>query len=297
MSIAAMFVPATVSLALATATVGMQTPPARTGLHFVAAATNSYDVEYVAPPNLPGNYVLFVGEVMELRISLGNRGDVDQTVTIGEVPIGRAVLTRGLRIPAGGSVPRVLVQPVGRVIDGQNVSTVNWEGELHVPSRGTLEFPATVVVPDDGPPGLYEFETVPGFAATTAPIVPLGTGLRFELRRALSSEDRVEMVRRRMRQSFNRGDLAGAEEAADKLLTMYPSSSAAYQLKGEVAEERGQRQRAISQYQRALELLSSGQDKLWLAHAPTELATRRIDALTRTIESASRVAPVVDKHQ
>jgi hypothetical protein len=161
----------------------------------------------------------------------------------------------------------------------ENCATV-----LSVP-RGTVTFGGIIATSPTTVPGVYELVITPKHE-TSAKLNRLATIVRYEVRRASTSADEIEIMRRQMMREFHNDNVAAAQAAANALVVKYPRSAAACRVKGLLASTRGDRKDAIDWLSKARELLASGRDELAHAHsndlyrALTEL-TQHIDALTK----------------
>lgn len=288
------------SLAIVATTVvadGMQQQrPDDGGLYFSVLVADYYDVEYLQAPTAPARYVVFRGERLALLASVGNRGSVDEDLEIGQIPVEGGIGVEGLGLPPGSAVPRIIIDPQGRQESRGAAVDAMWGAAVRVPSRGEVKFRAHIDVPETAPSGVYELQFTPRFSGRTTAIVPLAHILRFEVRSGGTFEERVEIVRRRMFRHYNHEDFAAAEADADALLEMYPTSWVAYEVKGRAAGVREDLQRAVSAYQRARELLTQGEDRLWLAQAPQNKVKDALDLLTDRIQSVGKAVTIKDKH-
>jgi predicted RNA polymerase sigma factor len=88
-----------------------------------------------------------------------------------------------------------------------------------------------------------------------------------------------------MVRAYEHDDASTAQAASESLLRLYPSSSQAYQIKGEIARRSGRTQEAAAAFDRAVALIQSGADKLYLQHASLETVERTVQGLTRTSDS------------
>ena len=266
-----------------TAATQAQAPPR---LHFVAAFTDYYQAEYVALPEPPARHVIFEGEAIDLRMSIGNRGATDQGLNTQNLSIENAFALSMLEQPPGSGSMRLVPLTRGEIMSVERkTATVEWSQQLEVPAQSSLTFAASIVPEHPVLPGQYALRILPRLAGTAEPINPLGTILRFELRRVESLGDRAELVRRRMVRAYEHDDASTAQAASESLLRLYPSSWQAYQIKGEIARRSGRTQEAVAAFDRAVALIQSGADKLYLQHASLETVERKVQGLTRTSDS------------
>jgi predicted RNA polymerase sigma factor len=69
---------------------------------------------------------------------------------------------------------------------------------------------------------------------------------------------------------------------------VYPSSALAYQVRAELAERREEMQQAVESYRRAIELLTTKQDQLYISRARDQEVSSIIQRLRTKIESLLR---------
>jgi hypothetical protein len=236
----------------------------RSNLHFVARPAENFGAVYVNGPTPPANYMFFVSEPIVMTLEIGNRGDVDELLVTSRLPLGAAFRLRALRIPptAGGTL--TVGSEAKTVLAGSSVS-LPWGSELRVPARQTLEWTAALV--SQGPPGVYEFDIAPVFSGSRMPIAPQGTIFRYELRAIASDADRAELALRNVMRAYATENEQGIEAAIQGLLGVYPASSRAFQIRGEVAARSGRRSDAVAAFARAAALIQSGEDWLFVAQA------------------------------
>jgi len=87
----------------------------------------------------------------------------------------------------------------------------------------------------------------------------------------LSAQRRAELARRRMMHAYNADAEVEAEAAADALLRLYPQSALAYQVKGEIARRQHRLPQAVQLFERAVQLMTSAQDVLFVTESYAQL--------------------------
>jgi hypothetical protein len=115
------------------------------------------------------------------------------------------------------------------------------------------------------------------------PLQPQRTVLQYELRAPKDISDRAEMARRRLIQAYDDDGDVQVEAAARELVSLYPQSSLAYELRGRVAERAGRLGEAHVAYEAALALLVNRGDRLYLQHNPTVDVANTIESLSRSV--------------
>lgn len=245
------------------------------GLHFVAAVNEYYGVEYVPPPMSPAALdVVFAGEPVQLRFTIGNRNSTAEALTTHEMPLAKAFSLTPIRLPDGAAQPSLVARPAGRIRAQQFVSDVAWGDYVVIPAHGTVTFNAYIDTAASTPAGIYEVEITPQVPAS-AKINGLGTMVRYEVRRPSTAADEAEQLRRRMMREYYHDRPAAAEAACNALLEKYPASATAYRIKAQLAVNSGRVKEALDDLERARNLLASGQDQLWTAQHPARAHVQR----------------------
>jgi hypothetical protein len=144
--------------------------------------------------------------------------------------------------------------------------------------RGTFNGPSA--------PGLYQWNIVPKGIRFSTQLHLQGPPLAYELRPARGLADRAELARRRMISAYDGENDVEFEAAARELLSIYPSSSLAFELRGRVAERAGRMDEARTAYERAASLIRDGKDELYLKHNSTTHTRNTLDGLSQSLERA-----------
>jgi tetratricopeptide (TPR) repeat protein len=258
------------------------------GLHFVAALDEYYRVQYVPPPARPALDVVFAGEPVQLRLTVGNRNHTPESLATLGRPIEQAFAVSMIRAPEGASPPMLATRPAGRAT--ADASDVSWGDDIAIPPRGTVTFNASIATSRTTAPGVYELKITPNLQ-TSSKVNGLGTIVRYEVRLASTSADEIEVMRRQMMREYYRDQPAAAEAAADALLEKYPRSAAAYQIKGLLASTKGNRTEAIEALNKARQLLATGQDELSRTQPANELH-RALTDLIANIDAVTKNMPI-----
>jgi hypothetical protein len=245
-------------------------------LNLVVRPFEYYGTDYVDPPQSGQRFVFFAGEPLVFALQIGNATDDVQTLR-PRVERSSAFTVSVLVSPNAALPPRLELEPSGKMYTRGVESVVQWTPEIEIAPRAQLTWLARVTT--SGEPGTYELETVPAFTASS-PINPQSTRVRYELRRPATIADDAELARRSMMHAFVYGSTDEFEAANSRLLQIYSESSAALELRSLVAERQTE---AVSLLEQAVALVTSGRDRLFLAHASSQEVRKRIEALTRRV--------------
>jgi hypothetical protein len=277
---------------LLSSTTALSQPEFQTTLNFIVRAGEYHGTMYVPPPTVPAVFLAFATEPLSLSLAIGNPTIADRSLNLSSTAATQAFKVTAIRIPAGGTVPSLLVNPVADVSSRGVVSTQDWAGTIDVPTNSSIVWKGTLFFAAKAAPGVYELQITPTFGASDGSALnPFGTLVRYEVRDVVSREDRAELARRRMMHAYVAGAELDAETAADALLAVYPQSALAYQVKGEMARRQGRAQQAVQSFERAVELLASGQDTLYVAHVSAQEVNRMLLSLRQTLQVLQRRQP------
>ena len=261
-------------------------------INFVVRAGEYHGTMYVARPAPPAVFLVFTSEALSLSLAVGNATDVDRSLTLGALGPNRAFSIKSIRIPAEAALPRLLVNPIAELSARGLRSARPWAATIDVPSTGTIVWSATLTFEAKATSGIYELQITPNFGvADGSRLNPQGTLVRYEVRDATSAEDRAELARRRMMHEYNADAEVEAEAAADALLQLYPQSALAYQVKGEIARRQHRTPQAVQWFERAAQLMTSGQDVLFVTHAPAYEVDRMVQTVRQTLQVLQQRQP------
>jgi hypothetical protein len=278
-----------VSLGCVLSTAGVARAQPTSRLVYGAILTEYYDRAYVAAPTPPARHVYFAGEPIDVRIAVGNRDDVAKPLDLGSRSFEQSLDVSVVTAPPG--VGDVVLRRVGagELLDGGRVRAAEWQGVVAVPAQGEVRVYATLATRGPMPPGVYDVRVVPRNAGPNLRL--LSTGLCFEVRPLTTQAERAEVIRRRMESAETYRQDVLAERLADELLELYPPSASAYHVKALVAERRGRPEEATAALERALRLIRTKQDVLFVGHAgPGEVngAEKGLEAALMAAGSARR---------
>ena len=262
------------------------------GLHFGVIIREYYEVEYVAPPLAPARGVVFAGEPVQLQVTIANPYHARETITTRDRTGEQAFSVAIIRGPEGATVPTLTAPTVGRLRAYPVNREVAWGDDVVIPIEGSVEFDVSINTTPSTATGVYELEITPTLAASTK-FMRVSTVVRYEVRAPSTLADQIELLRRQMIRAYNHDNPAAAEAACNALLKTYPTSAAAYRVKGYLAASAGHKQQAIDALTKARTLLASGEDELWQLQHRDE-TSRAVAELTQRIDAIARNAPVSD---
>lgn len=218
-----------------------------------------YGTDYTLPPASELAYMFYAGEPIYLKVGFVNTGN--QAVVLPLTPPGRKSLFAATFSSGGNSVPGAL-RLSGRVeLEGSlDTSAITIAGDRLIlePDEKVILYGEVASLPAD--PGLYSIEISTDLVDTLGrPVAPQSTRLDFELRLPTAGET-VQIAVRRAQQAIADGNLRAAESFASQLIGLNANSSAAFRLRGQIAEVEGRITQALSMYRRALAIVESSTD-------------------------------------
>jgi hypothetical protein len=143
------------------------------------------------------------------------------------------------------------------------------ETPVDIGSEFTLSPEESLILKADVPAGhLTQGEHVVLFTTSIRdsgglPLAPQASQRIFEVRPS-NDASAMEEARRNATRAFLAGEFAAAETWIETLLRLHPRSYAAYAMRGQIAEQAGDRVRAQAAYQQAIHLLQSRSDEHFL---------------------------------
>jgi hypothetical protein len=222
-----------------------------------------YDGLYTTAPNESVRHVYFIGEPIDVVVGVGNAGDGEQSIDTRSVSID-AAFDIAPRQGSPKGIARLELSPSGEIVIGDNQVIVNWGDVITLGPRSRVVWEGQFHAPSA--PGIYNWSVELKGVKSSRPINPLGTVLEYELRAPKDLGDRAEVARRRMLRAFDDENDVQFEGEARALLSIYPESSLAFELRGRVAERSGRLSEALTAYETAFALLRDGKDRLFLEH-------------------------------
>lgn len=223
--------------------------------------------QYMKKPGVEADYVYVAGDKVRINVELWNRAErpvrVD-TSRAAEAGLVRLVLLRkeaGSYVAVPSSVARE-GEPSLRTPPQTLPGT--WGDVLELPFKGSLAIPLEIDSDTLATPGIYllRISQISLTCEGDCQIKNQAGEYRFEIRSASAVSEHVELLTRRAYRAIERSGVAEAEAAIAQLLKVHPSSVAARQFEGGLAESQRQWARAEAAYASALEILDRGEDRL-----------------------------------
>jgi hypothetical protein len=203
---------------------------------------------------------------------------------LGHRPFDQALEVTVVKAPEGAGTVVLRRVGAGEFIGGGRVTAAEWRGAFELLPRGQVRVFSTVTATGPMPPGVYELRIVPRDRPND--VVIISEIIRFELRPITTLAERAEVLRRRMESAELYQQDALAERLADELLELYPASASAYQVKALVAQRRGRPEEATAAFERALRLVRTKEDVLFVGNAEPDIAHRAERSLEGALEAA-----------
>ena len=246
-----------------------------------------YGTVYVAHPRLPVMVLVLRGEPVQLEVTLTTRADK----TVLRVRPGAAAAFTARLVPTGPTpTPDAEIlwdRPVRPSGGFYRRTPFDLPATL---GRGEYaRWVATIRQFESVPSGVYRFEVAPQFDRRYLPALAVNNdGIVIELRDVKTLNERLEWARIQATRAFANRELATTEMWARRMLAMYAHSGWAHVLLADAAANRGAMAEARAHYVKAIELLRSGGDALFLeantAHTRGEILgnlTLRLTTLDR----------------
>ncbi|MCS6805937.1 MAG: tetratricopeptide repeat protein [Acidobacteriota bacterium] len=218
--------------------------------------------------------IFYPGEEIRVRISLYNHMEEEVWVNLPETKITQHFAIEWVEVPDKRLRARPSLQ-LGKVYKGGDIQpSAEIENVIKLGPREMITtegtFPArnmSVLVP-----GEYEIKVtyvVPPeieqqLRRLGQRIVVHEQSFRFEFRKPTTVEDQLEIMHRAAVLHYLSKNYEEAIAKVKQLLAVYPNSSAAYTLLGNISFEKGDYLQAIKHDEKAIELLESGADVIRL---------------------------------
>jgi len=241
-----------------------------------------YGVVYTDQPALPARHAYFDSEQIVVSIEIANTTDRSHRIS----PTGYSlkefrVITRQSPVP--GQVGRLVMDPQGRLLAGGIVSEVDGGRPFDLEPQASVTWRATFET--EAVPGYYEFQILPETLSADMPISPQATLIRYEMRQINTVAAQAEMARRRVIREYNFGTDDTVADAVSTLLGVYPESAVAYQITGMVAERGKRTAEARAAYSQAIQLLSTGADRLQVQNANRRETQSLLSGLKKALQA------------
>jgi len=258
---------------------------------FVRVGEN-YGTEYIPPPAKGAYFVFFQGEPVKVELEIFNEGSKRVIMMAGRMTPKDAFRMTVLEAPTSKVKAKlgVEVAPSLRLRLPNAETSVQWSERITLPPRSGLKFSARVVSEQETlPSGIYTLRFRCQLRSDTGGKVQAHSDtFSFEIRSVETFEDRLEVLRRQAARLFTRGEYQKAEQKLNELLLLYPNSSISYIEKGHLAMARGRKEEAATAYGKALDLLQSGMDTLYLSHASRIDVEHSIGLLMATLSALQK---------
>ncbi len=249
----------------------------------------SYGTTYTPPPAEGAYFVFFQGEPITVRLDILNEGSKKAMVVANELRPEEAFRMTVLKAPTPEVKGRlgIEVSPSVKLILPKTAISAEWSERIELPPRSRLYFEARVTSEQEAlPPGIYHLKFRCRLKSASGKEIPAHSEIfQFEIRAVETFEDRLEVLRRQAARLSTRGEYEEAEKKLDELLLLYPNSSHSYIEKGNMAMVQGKKDEAAKAYQRALDLLQSRMDTIYLSYAHDVSIEHTIGFLLATLRS------------
>ncbi|RMG47252.1 MAG: hypothetical protein D6723_16290 [Acidobacteria bacterium] len=255
---------------------------------FVRVGEN-YGTTYTSPPAKGAYFVIFQGEPITVRLDILNDGSKKAMVIANELRPEEAFQVTVLKAPTPevrGNLG-IEVSPSVKLILPKTAIPVEWSERIELPPQARLYFEAKVTGEQEAlPPGIYHLKFRCRLKSASGKEIPAHSEIfQFEIRAVETFEDRLEVLIREATRLFVREKYEETEKKVNELLLLYPNSAAGYGLKGSIAEVRGKKDEAIKAYRKALDLLRSGRDTIYLSYASNVGVEHSISGLVVALRS------------
>jgi hypothetical protein len=222
---------------------------------------------HMDPPSGNAQYVFLEGDPVELSAKFVNWSKEVVVIPAQSQSPSQSIRTDLIVRPGKGrqsGVP-VSLEESGRVFltEGSTQSEVQWGAPITVPPGASLSVPLTLRTPKLAP-DVYELRVSEILLQCESPCKVLDQGgfCRFEIRAADQLPARLDQLYRRGLHAVGDGTLDDVDGIIQQILAQYPTSSAAYELRGRQREARQQWRDAAEAYEFAARLIESRRDQL-----------------------------------
>jgi hypothetical protein len=219
--------------------------------------------------------VFFENEPILIRLEIANPFEAHHTLLTAAADVREAVRVRTLHNGERADIP-VVVSPQGWRRDRSSVTPLTWAQGMAIGPGGTLRWDVEVL---GRPlqPGFYRLEfAVLATDEQSRPIAPRAPTFEFEVRQALGA-DEPEILRRAAERHYRAKEYSEAEQKVAQLLQRHPSSFAAYLILGRIEQSRGRPAASEQHVARALAILESGADSLFVESSDALEVERTIE--------------------
>lgn len=251
-----------------------------------------YGTGYTPSAAKGADFVFFQGEPVKIKFDIFNEGPTQSVVnTRGTMPKG-VIQMLVLEAPSSKAMTslNVEVSPSIKLIRPTSETTVKWAGQIILQPESGLEFLVTVTdAQENWPTGIYKLKFKCLLKTATGKEFPVNNDtFSYEIRSVESLGDRIEILRRQAARFFTQGQYREAEKKLDELLRLYPNSSLAYAEKGHIMMAHGKKDRAAMSFKKAIDLLQSRMDTIYLSYAPSRMVEEIIASLAATLRNLQK---------
>ncbi len=238
---------------------------------------------YARPPIEEVPFMFYVVEPIRFKVEFVNSGAFPETLLVRERSGFQLFETTVTKDGAPASV-RVRLNPVLEYEDASRKTSITLGQRLTLQPAGKLTVHGDVEsIPAE--PGVYAIEVSTDLTdASGREILPQSTRFDFELR-VPTADDSAELTRRSALVAMSAGRMDDAERLGASLLALNPNSSAAFTLRGQIAQAQGRRADALAMYRRSLQILEGNSDRLYLLHVGSLEREDQLNGLRAAIRS------------
>jgi hypothetical protein len=255
---------------------------------FVRVGEN-YGTVYTPPPVDGAHFVFFKGEPIHVDLEIFNEGSEQVVVVANGMNPKDAFQMKVETAPT----PDLKDKPIlGFASSAKPIPTgakaaAEWSERFVLPPQSGLKLQTTITSnQEDLPTGVYRLKFGCLLKSAAGQVIPAHSDtFSFELRSVDTAEDRLEVVRRQAMRFFTRGQYQEANHKLAELLRLYPNSAVAYTVQGHIAMALGKKDEAAVAYKRALDLLQSKMDTIYLFYASRSTVEDEIGLLSATLRS------------
>ncbi|RMG52703.1 MAG: tetratricopeptide repeat protein [Acidobacteria bacterium] len=247
---------------------------------------------YTSPPAGGADFVIFQGEPIKVELEIFNEGSKEAVVVTGGIAPKDAFHMVVVEAPMPKVKTRLSLEVSPSVklrLTNAEMST-HWSEQIVLPPQSGLKFKAMVVSDSERlPTGIYKLKFRSLLKSASGKDIPANNDtFTFEIRAVETFEDRLEVLIREATWLFVREKYQEAEKKINELLLLYPNSAASYGMKGFIARVRGRKEEAVKAYKKALDLLRSKNDTIYLSHASSVEVEHVIGTLLATLRSLQK---------
>lgn len=241
-------------------------------------------LEYSQRPESPADYVFFQGEPIELQLNIINDGA--ERVSVSTPSLSGSQISLIVQRFTDGS------QAISADAEIHEPPTVNLEHAAYVADRSRpVELPTaamlTVRFRMEGQlePGRYSVSLQDRIRIepSASRVVIQSDSVGIEVRPVRSSEARFEFLYRMALRAVEAQSYSDAQSFVSKILSEYPSSSAALTVSALIAEKSRRVIDALTAYRRALQLLETGADIPYLSRQSRRVVEQKKAGLRAAI--------------